>query len=443
MARVVTIPYRPREQFSGYHGRTQRWACLVAHRRAGKTVACINDVIARAVKEGKNDGRYAYIAPFYSQAKSVAWDYLLRYSEPIQRAKNASELWVELLGGQRVRLFGADNADALRGNYWDGVVCDEYGDWRPSVYGSVIRPALADRNGWCTFIGTPKGHNGFYDVYKQAANDPAWFSQVLRASETGLLSQEELVDSARSMSRDQYEQEFECSFEAAIQGAYYGRELAQAEREGRICSVAYDPELPVYTAWDLGYRDDTAIWWYQVVRDEVHVIDFHASSGQTVAFYGDLIRSKRYEYALHWLPHDARAKTLASGGKSIVEQLAEFLSIGSMRIVPNLDVQDGIQAARMMLPKTYFDAERCDDGLEALKQYQREYDEDKKAFRERPRHDWTSHPADAFRMLAVAWREAEKPEDKPAPVRSLVVGQNTVTLDDLWNEHVRTSRRVA
>lgn len=389
---------------------------MVAHRRAGKTVACVADLILAALFCKKQDGRFAYIAPQYNQAKDVAWTYVKRLTADIPNvAYNESELRADLPNGARVRLYGADNPDRMRGIYLDGAILDENGDMKPRVWGEVVRPLLADRQGWAAFIGTPKGKNGFWDIWNKAQQDEAWFKLKLPASSSGLISEAELADASRGMTADQVEQEFECSFEAAIVGAFWGKELRECEKGGRIKSVPYDPAVPVHTAWDLGYRDDTAIWWYQVVSGEIHVIDHHASSGLPVSQYVDLIRSKPYRYGHHWLPHDARAKTLASGGKSIEEMLASALGIATIRIVPNLDVQDGIQAARSALGRSWFDEQACAEGLEALRQYQREWDEDKKAFRERPRHDWTSHTADAFRMLAVAWREEYKPRDKETP----------------------------
>lgn len=434
----IVIPYRPREAFRGFHQRHQRWACLVAHRRAGKTVACINDLIRRAFTDGKTDGRYAYIAPFHSQAKSIAWDYLLRYTADVRVTANASELWVELLNGARIRLFGADNPDALRGLYLDGVILDEYADMRPRVWGEIIRPLLADRQGWAVFIGTPKGHNSFYEIWRTAQASESWFAASIRASESGLLPQGELDDARKGMTQDQYEQEFECSFEAAILGAYYGKELRQLEQDGRICDVAYDPKFPVYTSWDLGYHDDTAIFFYQVLPQEIHVIDYYAGSGLSIPDYAEQVVSRGYRFAKHWLPHDARAKTLASGGKSIIEQLVPLLGgVSKVDIVPSLSVQDGIQAARVMLPRVYFDRQNCYEAVELLKQYQREWDEDKKAFRERPRHDFTSHCADAFRMMAVSWQEIKpkQPEEAPKfPVTSTNGRIITVSLDELWAE---------
>jgi len=450
--RVAEFVYEPRPQFIAFHNREKRYACMVIHRRAGKTVASVNDLIIGALECQLPRPQFAYVAPFRDQAKRVAWDYLKHYAQPFLAGRpNESELSVPIAcqnstaGPARISLFGADNADAIRGIYLDGVVQDEFGDFKPSVYGNVIRPTLSDRQGWIVFGGTPKGRNEFWSVREQARLNPAeWYLLELRASESGLIDPGELEQARKQLTNDQYAQEYECDFAAALPGAYFGRELVVAEREGRITLVNMDPAVPVHTAWDIGYRDDTSIWWYQVIRDEIHVIDYHASSGQTIKFYSDLIKAKAYRYGTHWLPHDARAKTLAAAGKSIIEQLAEGLELSSLAIVPDLSVQDGIQAARKALERTWFDEERCYEGLEALRQYQREYDEEKKAFREKPRHDWTSHPADAFRMLAVAWRaeEPKKPE-REAP-RSLAVGEaNRYRMNDAWRDHERSVHRKA
>lgn len=376
---------------------------------------------------------YAYIAPYRSQAKSVAWDYLKHFAAPVLKSSNEAELTVELVTGAKIRLFGADNADAMRGLGFSGVFMDEYGDFKPSVWGNIIRPCLSDKQGFAVFAGTPKGKNQFWQIYDQASrSDGEWFCLKLTASESGLLPATELNAAKAQISEDQYLQEYECSFEAAILGAYYGTDLRQAELDGRITNVPYDPHLPVHTAWDLGYRDDTAIWWYQVIRNEIHLIDFFAISGANIEEIAKIIKEKPYKYGKHNLPHDARAKTLAAQGKSVIEQLAEHLGINNLAIVPDLGVQDGIQAVRQCLPMCWFDKTKCAEGIEALRQYQREYDEDKKAFRSSPRHDWTSHPSDAFRMMAVAWRLEPKVK-APDVVKPLIVGpENTVTLNDMW-----------
>ena len=435
----VELDYCPRTVFDDFHDRKERWAVIVAHRRCGKTLGCILDLIYRAISEGKEDGRYAYVAPYYSQAKNIAWDYLQRYSQPVLAKANQSELWVELVNGARIRLFGADNPDALRGLYLDGIVLDEYADMRPRIWGEIIRPLLSDRLGWAVFIGTPKGHNGFWELYSAAINKDDWYVKTLRASVTGLIAESELADAAKSMTQDQYLQEFECDFESAIVGAYYGKEMRLLTDQGRITKVEYDPMYKVNTAWDLGYTDSTSIWWYQVIHGEIRVLEHHSSNGQSIPFYTGLIQSKDYDYGIHWLPHDARAKTLSSGGKSIIEQLSAKIPLESMKIVPNLSIQDGIQASRMALLRTWFDGEKCMEGIECLRQYQREYDEDKKVFRDRPRHDWTSHSADAFKYLSIAWREEEKVASKDDSIKGLFVGQTDVSLNDLWKQKQRTT----
>lgn len=440
--RRVELPYAPRKQFMPFHNRKQRWGCLVAHRRAGKTVAAINDLIKSAVTCPGRTPLFGYVAPFRAQAKSVAWSYLKYYSQPIAKNVNESDLIVTTLNGAEIRLFGADNADALRGLGFDGILLDEYGDFRPSVWGSVIRPTLADKSGWAVFMGTPKGKNQFWEIFDQASGNPAdWFLLRLKASESGLLDAEELRQLKLQLSDDQYLQEMETSFEAAILGAYYGTELRELEEQGRFTQVSYDPSLPTFTAWDIGYRDDLAIWWWQVIRNELHVIDFYASSGLSPDEAANIVLRKPYHYQTHYLPHDAKAKTFASQGKSTVEQLATHFGWAGMQIVPNLSVQDGIQASRQMLPQCWFDAVKCKEGIEALRQYEREYDEDKKAFRQTPKHNWCSHPADAFRMMAVSWQE-EQPQRWVFPERALMAGPtNTATMNDMWAAHAGRSKK--
>jgi hypothetical protein len=345
---------------------------------------------------------------------------------------------VELINGAKIMLFGGDNADAMRGMGFNGVYLDEYGDFRPSVWGNVIRPTLSDRLGWAVFGGTPKSKNQFYDIYKVSQATPDWFLLRLPASVSKILPESELEAARAQLSQDQYDQEYECSFDAAIMGAFYGQEMRLAQDEGRIRELPFDVDAPVYTAWDLGYRDDTAIWFYQVIRGEIRVMDYYAISGAGIEEIAQVVIDKGYRYTKHYLPHDARAKTLASGGKSIVEQLAAHLGgMSKLAIVPEIGIQDGIQAVRMVLPKCYFDPS-CEEGLEALRQYQREYDEDKKAFRQNPRHDWCSHLADAFRMLAVAYRQ-EARDQTPPKGKTL----QTITLDELWEydtQHHRGER---
>lgn len=437
MARIV-IPYAPRDVFKPFHNRTERFAIGVAHRRCGKTVACINDKIKRAILSPKEMYRAGYIAPYLKQAKDVAWEYLKRYSRPVWGGPpNESELFVTLLGGQRVRIYGADNADALRGGYFDDVTLDEYADMAPSVWGSIIRPMLADRKGSATFIGTPKGRNAFHELYERAAGDDDWFRFMLRASETGLLAEGELIAARQDMTPEQYDQEFECSFDAAILGAYYGKEIAEAERSGRIHDhIEIDPNFQVDTAWDLGNSNHMAIWCYQLIAGEIRVVDYLCEYGLYMDKYCADLDARGY-HGTDNVPHDARAKSLETG-RTRIETLIGYGR--KPKLVPDHKINDGINAARMTLQHVHFDGTRCKDGIEALRQYRAEYDEKTRAFKDTAKKDWAAHPADAFRYLAMAWREKPKPKDVEAipPVKAIT----DYKVEEMWKFNKRPRDRV-
>ena len=417
MARVIEvdqeIDYKPRDQIRAFHDRKERFAIIVAHRRFGKTVAAINDLIRSCFEIDRPNVRVAYIAPYLSQAKAVAWDYALEFTRDIPEIKvNHSELRIDFLNGARFRLFGADNYNAMRGLYFDAVVLDEMADFPASAWSNVIRPALADRRGSATFISTPKGKNEFWELWHEAQDDPNWFTAMLKASETSILDQDELDEARRTMGDDRYEQEFECSFEAAIQGAFYAKEMKEATEDGRITRVPYDRAASVITAWDLGIGDSTAIWFAQFVGQEIRIIDYYENSGVGLDHYAKVLLDKEYHYVQHILPHDVQVKELGTG-KSRLETL-DALGIRNIEIAPKLAVEDGIQAARTMIPKCWFDEDNCTRGIEALRQYRRDFDEKLKTWRGRPLHDWTSHGADAFRYLAVGYR---RESDWGEPIR--------------------------
>jgi phage terminase large subunit len=394
------IPYAPRGAFAPFHSRKQRFAALVCHRRAGKTVATINDKIRRACTAHKPNWRAAYVAPFYAQAKDVAWDYVQRFSAPVPGVQfNQAELRVDFPNGARLRLYGADNYDRLRGIYLDDVTLDEYGDMDPRAWSEVIRPALADRQGSATFIGTPKGANHFRKIWQEDSVEEGWFRLMLKASETNLIRPEELEAAKRQMTEDQYEQEFECSFEAAVVGAYYGADIKRMKAEGRITKVGYEPALPVYTAWDLGMDDCTAIWLCQLAGREVRIIDYIEGSGAGLAHYAGELRSRGYVYAEHFLPHDVEVKELGTGVSRL--EVLRSLGLANVRVIPAQRVEDGINAVRMLLPRVWIDEAKAQRGVQALADYRKEFDEKTKTFRERPLHDWTSHAADAMRYLAL------------------------------------------
>jgi hypothetical protein len=409
------IPYKPRPQFKLYHNRKQRFAKIVAHRRFGKTVGTINDLIKRAMENERTDPppRYGYIGPTFTQTKDVAWQYLKHYSAPIPGIKsNESELYVDLPNAARIRLYGADNYDRMRGLYFDGVVIDEPAQQDPRAYPEVIRPTLSDHAGFATFIGTPSGRNWFYHIGRDDVGEPEpdWFHLNLPASDTldvmradrklkGVDWDAELENAKGTLTAEQYAQEFECSFEAAIVGAYYGILMRQAEDDDRITGVPYEPTARVWTAWDLGISDATAIWFAQMVGREIHLIDYYEASGVDLGHYVRDINRRDYVYAGHILPFDAQARELGTG-KTRVEVL-ESLGLRNITIAAQHRVEDGINAVRTIIPRCWFDGRRCARGIDALKLYRSEWNDKLQTLTARPVHDWASHASDSMRYLAM------------------------------------------
>lgn len=395
--------------------RLERFSVLVCHRRFGKTVLAVHRLIEQALASRVPDWRGAYIAPLYKQAKTVAWDYLKGFASQAEGVRfSETELRADFENGARIRLFGANNPDSLRGMYLDGAVFDEVSQMPLKLFGEIVRPALADRKGFAIFIGTPQGRNALYSLFERAKADPGWFAALYRASDTDILDPEELAAARREMSPEEYAQEFECSFSAAIRGAYFGGLMEEAEREGRIVQVPVEPMLPVHTAWDLGMSDSTFIWFFQALRGgEVRVVDCYEAQGLGLDHYAKVLDAKGYVYGAHIAPHDIRVRELGTG-KSRLE-MAAGLGI-RFEIAPNIPLADGIQAVRALLPRCWFDEKRCALGIEALRHYRREFNERSGDFKSLPRHDWTSHAVDAFRYFAVGFRPRES---GPRPSRAL------------------------
>ena len=401
----IVIPYTPRQLQGDLHRDLDRhrWGVIVCHRRMGKTVMAINHLLRAAVLCDKPNPRYAYLAPTYRQAKAVAWDYLKQFAGGIPEAKfHETELRCDLPNGSRISLLGAENPDSLRGIYLDGCFMDEVADMPESVFPEIIRPALSDRKGWCFFVGTPKGQNAFYEMYEHAVVSDGWFTAVNKASETGILDDEELRSAKEAMTTDQYAQEYECSWAANVPGAIFGKELAVSLEQGRIGKVPHDPSVKVDTFWDLGVGDSTAIWFTQSVGRAVHVIDCYENRGEGLPHYCKVLQAKPYLYGDHFAPHDIEVRELGSGKSR--REMAWDLGL-NFRVVPKLPLEDGIHAAQMLIPRCWFDAEKCKQGLDALRQYHRAYNERNRTFRTSPVHDWSSHFADSFRYLSIGIKE--------------------------------------
>ncbi|CCH49631.1 terminase large subunit domain-containing protein [Pseudodesulfovibrio piezophilus] len=409
--------YIPRKHQAEIETGLARFSVLVCHRRFGKTALSINQLIRAASETDRPDWRGAYIAPLYKQAKTVVWDELKRYcgvgTEECLAKFHETELRADFKNGSRIRLFGAENPDSLRGIYLDGVLFDEVAQMPKRIWTEVIRPALSDRKGWAIFIGTPRGKNALYEIWEEARRDPSWFAAMYRASDTNIIDQDELAAAAREMSPEEYEQEFECSFSAAIRGAYFGNLMGEADKEGRITEVSHDPSLPVHTAWDLGMSDSTSIWFVQARPGGTYaIIDYYEACGEGLDHYAKILDDKAYKYGIHIAPHDIRVRELGTG-KSRLE-VARGLGI-RFDIAPNIPIQDGINAVRTLLPSCWFDMTRCEAGLESLRHYRRSFNERMNDFGVRPVHDWTSHAVDAFRYFAVGFRQ---PGAGPRPPRT-------------------------
>lgn len=411
----VSINYRPRKFFVDFHARRTRFAVIVAHRRCGKTEACLGEMVIRALSTKKPYARYAYIAPFKGQGVSVAWDRLQRIigNDLIKLCTvSKSEKSISLPNGAKLFIIGADNYDALRGNYFDGVILDEVGDMHPEAWTLVILPALAEREGWAVFIGTPKGKNFFWKQYEKARfnEDGNWFCLCLPLSLTRLLSQAEIDLQKDQLDEDEYNQEYECSFDAALKGAYWSKQLIAAKEEGRMGPIQHNKIMPVHTAWDLGYSDSTAIWFFQVVNGQWDVLHYFEGAGLAIfeiwAEIQTICRTYGYKLGTCWLPHDAGHHSLQTG-KTMFQQLH---ALGAkVKRVPDEGLQTGIQAVRASIPKMRIDdsREHCYDAVEALKAYTKKWSEKLGTFSNQPVHDAASHPADAFRYMCLAVRDQD------------------------------------
>jgi phage terminase large subunit len=323
------------------------------------------------------------------------------------------------------------------------MVIDEYGDCRPNLWTEVLYPTLMDRRGWAVFIGTPKGKNHFYHMLQRSQKEENWFSLVLRASESGIFNEEELGDALTEMGEDAYAREMECDFDASVPGTYYTKIIADIEKStSNIDVYPYDPSKPVFLSADLGFSDSTAFWYWQLDEEGPIMIDYDEHSGQPLSFYFDLLDSKPYAYDTIWLPHDAAAKTLQTGRSTIEQFLGHYKgTTTSLRLVPRLSRQHGIDASRLLLPKTRFDKDNCYSGLESLRAYRRSFNEKTQQYDDKPKHDWASNGADSFRGFAlVTDSELESEEyvvsETPKYGVQEIDGQKftTATLNDMWSD---------
>jgi len=404
-------------------------AVAVWHRRAGKDEICLHTA---AVKAFERVGNYWHMLPEYGQARKAIWDAVnphtgkRRIDEAfpleIRETTRNQEMQIVFKNGSTWQVVGSDSYNRLVGSTPCGVVFSEWSLSNPSAW-AYIRPILAENGGWAFFIYTPRGRNHGWTTLQQGLENDDWFAQVLTADKTKVFSPE-MLESERAEYIKQfgetegdsfYRQEYMCGFDAALMGAFYGSWMEKADTEGRITTVEA-ANREVFTAWDIGFSDDTVIWFFQLeAMGKIRIIDYYASNGKGIDHYVDILKSKPYAYGRHYMPHDAFADTIQGAGKSILKQMHD-LGVRNIERVPNESIVQGIQAVRNLLPNCFFDKIKCADGLESLRNYQRQWDDDKKCFKDSPRHDWASHGADAFRYLAISQHRAtvkEKPKETP------------------------------
>jgi len=406
----LNLPYRPRPYQSEFENAMfsgKRRAFLLYHRRCGKDIACFNFLINCAITDG---GLYYYILPTYRQAKRVIWDgidesgkRLLDFlpKELIDGKPNNTEMKVRLFNGAMIQMVGSENYDALRGTNPSGVVFSEYAMQDPRAWTEVISPILAKNGGWAVFNTTPLGKNHAYDLWMMAKKSDDWYTQKLTIEDTNLIPRS-VIDReiAEGKSEEIIQQEYYCSFARGIDGCYYGRLMSKADDNGRITRVPYQLDLPVHTAWDLGIGDSTSIWWYQVTPGgEIHFLEYYENAGEALQHYVGVVSSKDYLYGKHFFPHDVKARELGAG-ISREEQLRKMHLKPSL--VPKHTVDDGHQSVRAILPRSWFDATKCKEGIKHLENYRKHYSDKLRCFTDRPLHDEHSHGADAMRYAAIS-----------------------------------------
>jgi hypothetical protein len=422
------LPRRHQEKLWAYLNDGGKRAFAVWHRRAGKDEIALHYAACAAMQRPAN---YWHCLPEFLQGRKAIWTAVNAHTgrrridevfpHALRAVTNENEMMIRLVNGSTWQVIGSDRYDATVGTGVAGITYSEWALANPSAW-AYHRPILAENDGWAVFITTPRGRNHAHAMFEHAQTASDWFCELLTIEDTGALTLEQRAEAlaeyvalyGADVGRAQYEQEYLCSWTAAILGAFYALEMAQVRNEGRILPVEPIPDQPVHRSWDLGTTDDTSIWWFQAVGAQLYILDHYAASGVGVEHYRDEIERRERErgwiHGNDYVPHDAKIKEWGSG-RTRVETMT-MLGLKPI-LVPLASIADGINAARRALPLCIFHPRTEEGGISALEQYRREWDDERKAFRSTAVHDWTSHPADSFRYLALAWRPDATRQPQP------------------------------
>ena len=412
-------------------------------RRAGKDITAWNLCIREALKRV---GTYYYVFPTYAQAKKVIWDastidgkrFINEYiPDELVESKNGQEMKIRFKNGSLIQMVGSDNIDGLVGTNPLGVVFSEYAIQDPRAY-NFLRPILMANDGWCVFISTPRGKNHLWELWNIAnQNKDEWFAYKLSVEDTGHISLYELEKEKAQglMSEDFIQQEFYCSFDLGVEGAYYARYLDKMRLKGQIGCVPWESSFKVHTAWDIGVRDSTTIIFFQTIGQTVKLIDYYENSKVGLEHYIKVLDQKPYQYGKHIAPHDIRVQEFGTGMTRV--EKARQLGI-NFTIAPDLSIEDGIEAVRSAFSKIWIDELACAKLIKALENYRQEYDSKRKTYKNQPLHDWSSHASDSMRYLAIALpktRDSLSAEELDKRYQQAVLGDNygmpSIYRDDL------------
>lgn len=416
----IIIPYKPRNWAKKLHNSRKRWNVIILHRRAGKTVATLNHLQRDALKTPNS--RYAFIAPTYKQAKDIAWDILKSYARSVPGVQfNESELRVDYPNGARVRLYGADNPDSLRGIALWGVVFDEYSQQPSNIFGEIISKALADHYGYAIWIGTVKGKNHLYKTYAEGKKSEEWFALWQDIDATLSTEDGETINNLRKaleddkklvqqgiMSEDEFQQEWYLSVDAAVKGAVYGKEWQSLRDAGRLRQIDFDPNLPTYSAWDFGIGDATAIGIYQIsvggMQKEFRLVDYYEANNEKLDHYIDWLANKPYKLTMSYGDPAGKNRQLNTG-RSVFEDLMDEKTTKKLGYPMRMFAQksfviDKINATKRLLGMLWVD-ERLEQFKNAITNYHFTWDEKRGEFSKDPYHDWSSHGCDQLGYFAV------------------------------------------